>query len=34
MPTLTAFRQWLDELAPHVLPQSFTSKAITHALNQ
>ena len=31
---LAAFKTWLDDLAPKVLPESFTGKAISYAQNQ
>jgi transposase len=34
LPVLAAFKTWLDDLAPKVLPESFTGKAISYAQNQ
>ena len=34
LPVLTAFRKWLDDHAPKVLPESLTGKAIAYARNQ
>ncbi|HEY2624757.1 MAG TPA: IS66 family transposase [Dyella sp.] len=34
VPLLEAFRTWLDEQAPHVLPESLLGKAISYARNQ
>jgi transposase len=34
LPVLAAFKTWLDDLAPKVLPESFTGKAISYARNQ
>jgi transposase len=34
VPVLTAFKTWLDELAPQVLPESLTGKAIAYTRNQ
>jgi transposase len=34
LPVLAAFKTWLDDLAPKVLPGSFTGKAIAYAQNQ
>ncbi|MGF6472491.1 hypothetical protein QFZ89_007742 [Paraburkholderia youngii] len=34
MPVLEAFKAWLDELAPKVLPQSLLGKAIAYTRNQ
>lgn len=34
VPVLAAFRKWLDDMAPQVLPQSYTGKAIAYARNQ
>ena len=34
LPVLTAFKTWLDDLAPKILPESFTGKAISYAQNQ
>jgi transposase len=34
LPVLAAFKTWLDDLAPKVLPGSFTGKAISYAQNQ
>ena len=34
LPVLANFKTWLDELAPNVLPGSFTGKAIAYAQNQ
>jgi transposase len=34
IPVLAAFKTWLDDLAPKVLPGSFTGKAIAYAQNQ
>lgn len=34
VPLLDAFRLWLDEQAPQVLPESLTGKAISYARNQ
>ena len=34
LPVLAAFKTWLDDLAPKVLPGSFTGKAIFYAQNQ
>jgi len=34
LPVLATFKTWLDELAPKVLPGSFTGKAIAYAQNQ
>ena len=33
-PVLAAFRKWLDDQAPNVLPESLTGKAIAYARNQ
>ena len=33
-PVLVAFKTWLDDLTPKVLPESFTGKAISYAQNQ
>jgi len=34
VPLLTAFKKWLDELAPQVLPESLLGKAIAYTCNQ
>ena len=34
LPVLAAFRTWLDDQAPKVLPESLTGKAIAYARNQ
>src|SRR6201982_4313811 len=34
LPVLAAFKTGLDDLAPKVLPESFTGKAISYAQNQ
>ncbi len=34
MPLLNAFKAWLDELAPKVLPESLLGKAISYCRNQ
>ena len=34
VPVLAAFKEWLDELAPQVLPKSYTGEAIAYACNQ
>ncbi len=34
VPLLTAFKTWLDEQAPHVLPESLLGKAISYTRNQ
>jgi transposase len=34
LPVLAAFKTWLDDQAPKVLPESFTGKAISYAQNQ
>lgn len=34
LPVLAAFKTWLDDLAPKVLPESFTGRAISYAQNQ
>jgi len=34
VPVLAAFKKWLDEQAPNVLPESLTGKAIAYARNQ
>jgi transposase len=34
LPVLAAFKTWLDDWAPKVLPGSFTGKAISYAQNQ
>lgn len=34
VPLLTAFKTWLDEQAPHVLPDSLLGKAISYTRNQ
>ena len=34
LPVLAAFKTWLDNLAPKVLPESYTGKAISYTQNQ
>src|SRR5262245_21081660 len=34
LPALAAFKTWLDDLAPKVLPESLTGKAISYAQSQ
>ncbi len=34
VPLLTAFKTWLDEQTPHVLPESLLGKAISYTRNQ
>jgi hypothetical protein len=34
LPVLAAFKTWLDDLAPKVLPESYTGKAISYAQSQ
>ena len=34
LPVLVAFKKWLDDQAPKVLPESLTGKAISYARNQ
>ena len=34
LPVLAAFKTWLEDWAPKVLPESFTGKAIAYAQNQ
>ena len=34
LPVLVAFKKWLDDQAPKVLPESLTGKAISYAQNQ
>ena len=34
VPVLAAFKKWLDELAPQVLPKSYTGEAIAYARSQ
>jgi hypothetical protein len=34
VPVLAAFKTWLDELAPQVLPKSYTGEAIAYARSQ
>lgn len=34
VPLLTAFKTWLDEQAPHILPESLLGKAISYTRNQ
>jgi transposase len=34
LPVLAAFKTWLNDLAPKVLPESFTGKAISYTQNQ
>ncbi|WP_243712125.1 IS66 family transposase, partial [Burkholderia pyrrocinia] len=34
VPLLNAFKTWLDDLAPRVLPESLLGKAISYCRNQ